>query len=156
MNSRIWVTTVPPLEPTHLSVLIGVDTTGDPGERLVAALLDHGQKGDDGAFYLLPDDLEAVYEQDGPRLSVRLTALPSVLNDLVDEDADLHEARSRFEGSARITLIHRELESTFLDGFDPDERPPVLVIDAAGPADRDELLAAVDRGEASIAVVPTS
>ncbi|MDR7275835.1 hypothetical protein [Catenuloplanes atrovinosus] len=157
-SDRIWVTTVPPLEPVHLSVLIGVDNGGDAGERLVAALLDRGHQGDDGALYLLPDDLEAAYRQDGDALTVRLTAPAGVLDELVEDhdDAGLRAARAAVGGrDGRVALISRTVTSTFLAGVDPDERPPVLLIDAPGPAGRDALLAAAGRGDATIAVVPT-
>lgn len=158
-TAQIWITAVPPLEPEERSVLIGLDIQSeDPGVRMVSALLDRGHEGEEGVFYLLPDDLWARYERVGSRLSVRLLAWPELI---AQEAAGRDDAfRAAVAGldqgelvDGRVTLLRREVETDFLAGGKPAEMPAVLLIDHAGPATLPELLAAVADGEAGIAVI---
>ncbi|BCJ66699.1 hypothetical protein [Polymorphospora rubra] len=75
----MWITTVPMEDAVGLNIVLGIDIQGGPGERIVSALLGYGHEGEEGVFYLLPDDLLARCERVGDRVSVRLLAWPTVI-----------------------------------------------------------------------------
>ncbi|MEH1015918.1 hypothetical protein V6U90_22755 [Micromonospora sp. CPCC 206060] len=155
--AQMWITAVPPFGEDDVGVLVGIDIrSDDPGQRLVAVLMNRGHEGEEGVFYLLPDDLSARYERTGDRLAVRLLARPEVVDqDLAGRDDALRGAVAGLprEADGWISLLRREIETDFVPDAGPDGRQPVLLIDHAGPAPLAELFAAFAQGEASFAVV---
>ncbi|MFB6395258.1 hypothetical protein [Polymorphospora lycopeni] len=156
----MWITTVPMEDADGLNLVLGVDIQGGPGERIVSALLGYGHEGEEGVFYLLPDDLLARCERVGDRVSVRLLAWPTVIErTLRSRDDELAATAAGLPpdeiGDGRVTLLHREIrtDTDFIVGVGPDDMPPVLIIDHVGPATLPELFASFEDGEAGIAVV---
>lgn len=157
---QMWITAAPPFGPDEAGVLIAIDAAADdPGQRLVAALLDRGHEGEEGVFYLLPDDLRARCERNGGRLAVRLLAWPEVIDQEAERTAELRAAAAALSRTdlvdGRVTLLRREIETDFLADTGPGEKQGVLLIGHAnaGPATPADLFAAFDQGDAGFAVV---
>ncbi|MEV6521304.1 hypothetical protein AB0M43_05070 [Longispora sp. NPDC051575] len=158
-EAQMWITAVPAFGPEDVGVLLGVDLEADdPGQRMVAALLDRGHEGEEGVFYLLPDDLTAHYDRRGDRLVVRLLASAEVIDQVRsgrDEAfaasvADLWGAEVFLD---RVTLVRREVESDFEPGAGPDGKQAVLLVDTAGPTTLPAVFGAFEEGEAGFTVV---
>lgn len=158
-SARMWITTVPALDGDGPGVLLGHDhTSQDPGERLIARLLDRGHEGEEGVFYLLPFDLSARYERTGDRLAVVVTTSRQVLAqqqadhpplaDLTDLAGDTADT-----GDDRVILLRREIVTDFVPAEQDGEKQPVLLIDHDGSAGLPELFAQFDEGEAGLAVL---
>ncbi|SFY45174.1 hypothetical protein [Streptomyces atratus] len=154
-SAELWIGAVPSLGPGGRDVFLGLGSHADePGARLARLLLDRGHEGEEGVFYLLPEDLAARYERTGDRLAVTLLAhslrarpeegrvLPGALpSDPLDAD--------------RVVLLRRELTTGFVPVEQGGEFQPVLLVDhTAGPdAGPEELIALFEQGEAGIAVL---
>ncbi|WP_406253490.1 hypothetical protein OH786_34240 [Streptomyces atratus] len=79
-SAELWIGAVPSLGPGGRDVFLGLGSHADePGARLARLLLDRGHEGEEGVFYLLPEDLAARYERTGDRLAVTLLARRDVL-----------------------------------------------------------------------------
>ncbi|MFJ1624625.1 hypothetical protein ACIODX_30355 [Streptomyces sp. NPDC088190] len=160
-SAELWIGAVPSLGPGGRDVFLGLGSHADePGARLARLLLDRGHEGEEGVFYLLPEDLAARYERTGDRLAVTLLARRDVL---------AHSLRGRPEeglvlpgalpcdplDADRVVLLRRELTTGFVPVEQDGEFQPVLLVDhAAGPdAGPEELIALFEEGEAGIAVL---
>ncbi|MBD0708901.1 MULTISPECIES: hypothetical protein [unclassified Streptomyces] len=160
-SAELWIGSVPSLGPGGRDVFLGLGPGADePGARLARLLLDRGHEGEEGVFYLLPEDLAARCERTGDRLAVTLLARRDVLahslRERPEEERALPGALPADPLDAdRVVLLRRELTT----GFDPVEedgecRPVLLVDHAAGPdAGPEELTALFEEGEAGIAVL---
>ncbi len=114
----MWVTAVPPSEPGELSILLAVNTLGEPDERLVCDLLNYGHEGEEDVFYLLPGDLWARVEVTGTRLGVRLVTSPDrIAASLAERDESCQQLVAELTFAelpdGRVTVLHREI------GIDP-------------------------------------
>ncbi|MFJ6138375.1 hypothetical protein [Kitasatospora sp. NPDC092286] len=153
--AQMWITAVPPFGPDERGVLIGIDLqTDDPGQLVISALTDRGHEGEEGVFYLLPDDLWARYERTGDRLAVRVLAWPeSIDQQLAGGDDAFREAVAGLRRDdlvdGRVTLLRREIETDFLAA--PEQG--VLLVEHAGRATLPELFAAFEQGETGFAVI---
>ncbi|MFF9573029.1 hypothetical protein [Streptomyces sp. NPDC014685] len=160
-SAELWIGAVPSRGPGGRDVFLGLGSHADePGARLARLLLDRGHEGEEGVFYLLPEDLAARYERTGDRLAVTLLARRDVL---------AHSLRARPEegrmlpgalpsdphDADRIVLLRRELTTGFVPVEQGGEFQPVLLVDhTAGPdAGPEELIALFEEGEAGIAVL---
>ncbi|MFI1016182.1 hypothetical protein [Streptomyces sp. NPDC020965] len=162
-SARAWISAIPPFGPDDVGVLLSLDLTSrDPGERMVAVLLNRGHEGEEGVFSLLPFDLSARYERTGGRLAVSVLASRQVLvDDLAgDTDDDRAALRAHLAGlprdaadDDRVTLLRRELVTDFVPAERDGVKQPVLLIDHPGPAPLAELLSGFERGESGIAVL---
>lgn len=159
--TRMWISTIPALAPESREVILDLDqASADPAERMVCLLLNRGHEGEDGVFYLLPDDLAARYERSGDRLAVTVTAHRDVLaHDLAAYGEELRDAldglpRVASDGGELVVLLRREISTDFVPAEQDGEPQPVLLLDhvggPVGPADPAHLF---ESGDASIAVV---
>ncbi|MFJ5881994.1 hypothetical protein [Kitasatospora cineracea] len=149
----IWITAVPPFGTEDVGVLLSVDTaSADPGERAVNALLGYGHEGEEGVFYLLPDDLAARYTRTGDRLAVTLVTARAVLTRHYAEQPAL---LAEFPGDDEwVPLLRRELTTDFTPAEHDGEPQAVLLIDHTGPAaSLDALLAGFEAGDCGLAVL---
>ncbi|MEV7286321.1 hypothetical protein AB0O01_17395 [Streptomyces sp. NPDC093252] len=158
-DTHLWIGTIPSLDPDTPEVFLGLDhTSADPGERLVCGLLDRGHEGEEGVFYLLPEDLSARYERTGDRLSVTLVSHRAVLARAAaepgpDPDADPDTLPVDPRDPDFRVLLRRETAVTDHD-HGPDPTRPVLLLDhTGGPVTPAELIACFERGEGGITVV---
>ncbi|MEU9338553.1 hypothetical protein AB0D49_36295 [Streptomyces sp. NPDC048290] len=159
-GTRIWIGTLPSLDPDGREVFLGLDhTSAAPAERMVCALLDRGHEGEEGVFYLLPEDLSARYERTGDRLSVTLLAHRSVLaHALRDPDGDLTARAAALppddRDPERAVLLRRETVTDLVPRSEDGEHRPVLLLDHVGGAVTPaELIARFERGESGVAVI---
>ena len=159
-STRMWISAVPSLGPDSEAVILDLDqTSSDPAERLACVLLNRGHEGEEGVFYLLPEDLSARYERNGDRLSVALLAYRSLLAGDVNSGTDgLGEHIADLPpdplDSERVVLLRRELRTDYVPAEWNGARQPVLLIDHAGaPAVLTELFDRIEQGEAGIAVL---
>lgn len=137
-RTRMWIDTVPPLDPDTREVILDLDRTStDPAERLVHQLLDRGHEGEAGVFYLLPDDLAASYGRTGDRLTVTVSTHRDVLTRDLDAYGD--ELRPAVDGLLRaphdgehIVLLRRETVTDFVPAEQDGQPQPVLLIEHAG------------------------
>ncbi|MET8830489.1 hypothetical protein ABZX40_34290 [Streptomyces sp. NPDC004610] len=167
-GTQLWIGTIPSLDPDTPEVFLGLDhTSADPGERLVCGLLGRGHEGEEGVFYLLPEDLSARYERTGDRLSVTLVSHRAVLAREADDPEGGDPEAGDPEGDAlpvdprdpdyRV-LLRRETVTDLVppktDGTDGGEPRPLLLLDhTGGPVTPAELIARFERGEGGITVV---
>ena len=159
-SARMWISAIPSLDPDYLGVILDLDhTSSDPGERMAGVLLNRGHEGDEGVFYLLPDDLSARYERTGDRLAVSLLAHRSLLaDDLTSHPAEL---RAHLDGlpsdpldDNRVVLVRRESVTDFVPAEREGFRQPVGVIGHGyGPVSLAELLDLFEKREVGVAVV---
>ncbi|MFD7528714.1 hypothetical protein ACFV8E_14165 [Streptomyces sp. NPDC059849] len=160
-SAELWIGAVPSLGPGGRDVFLGLGSHAEePGARLARVLLDRGHEGEEGVFYLLPEDLAARYERTGDRLAVTLLArrdvLAHVLGARPEEERVLPGALPCDPLDAdRVVLLRRELTTGFVPVEQGGELQPVLLVDhAAGPdAGPEELIALFEEGEAGIAVL---
>ncbi|MFF0451420.1 hypothetical protein ACFYT4_34520 [Streptomyces sp. NPDC004609] len=158
-SARMWITTVPSLDPDDVEVVLALDhTSRDPGERMVSVMMNRGHEGEAGVFYLLESDLSARYERSGDRLAVAVTASRQLLaRDLAVLPEPLHEQLAALPGDAsdddRVTLLRRTIVTDFVPAEQDGEKQPVLLIGSAGPASLSELFSRFGNGEADIAVL---
>ncbi|MFE3069923.1 hypothetical protein [Streptomyces sp. NPDC059247] len=160
-SAALWIGAVPSLDPAGREVLLGLGPdAADPGTRLVRRLLDRGHEGEEGVFYLLPEDLCARYERTPGLLAVTLLArrddLAHVLPAAPEEERALPDALPADpRDDNRVILLRRELATSFAPAERDGEPQPVLLIDhTAGPdAGPGELTALFEEGEAGIAVL---
>lgn len=159
-SARIWIGSIPSLDPDTREVVLDLDrTSADPAERMVCVLLNRGHEGEEGVFYLLPEDLSARYERTGDRLRVSLLAHRDVLaEDLTSYRDDLRAhldglPRDPFDDD-RVVLVSRAAVTDFVpaerDGF---QQPVVLIDHTGGPAGLTELVALFEKQEAGVIVV---
>ncbi|MFJ5608385.1 hypothetical protein ACIQCJ_03245 [Streptomyces sp. NPDC093221] len=158
-SARIWIGAIPSVDPDGVEVILDLDLDSpDPAERMIRLLLNRGHEGEEGVFYLLPDDLSARYERIGERLAVTVLSHRAVL------DADLGETdelRTHLAGLARdpldadrLVLLRGEIVTDFVPAVQDDGAQPLLVIehtDAA--ATLADVLRQFDEGETGIAVL---
>ncbi|MEU5720248.1 hypothetical protein ABZ783_00260 [Micromonospora sp. NPDC047738] len=178
-SARMWIAAVPPAAPDELNIVLGLDTRGGPDERVACDLFGYGHEGEEGVFYLLPDDLRATVELTCSRLGVRLVTRPQrMAESLVEHGVEFRRsaadvANETIDGG-QVTVLYREIDIDvdalaaypgLLPG--PDHRPamtedgevvggglrPVLCLDHAGPATLPELLDSYRAGEGSIIVL---
>ena len=153
--AQMWITAVPPFGPTGRGVLIGIDLESeDPGQRTIAALGSLGHEGEEGVFYLLPEDLSARFERTGDRLAVRVLAWPTAIDQaLASHDEAFRAAVSALSSAGlvdgRVTLLRREIETD----FSTESEQAVLLIETTGPATLPELFAAFEEGETAFLVL---
>ncbi|WP_405720485.1 hypothetical protein [Streptomyces sp. NBC_00046] len=160
-SAELWIGAVPSLGPGGRDVFLGLGSHADePGARLARLLLDRGHEGEEGVFYLLPEDLAARYERTGDRLAVTLLARRDVLAHSLracpEEGRILPGALPSDPLDAdRVVLFRRELTTGFVPVEQGGEFQPVLLVDhTAGPdAGPEELIALFEEGEAGIAVL---
>ncbi|MYR40395.1 hypothetical protein GTX14_37305 [Streptomyces sp. SID4944] len=159
--TRMWIGTIPALDPESREVILDLDqASADPAERMACLLLNRGHEGEEGVFYLLPDDLAARYERTGDRLTVTVSAHRDVLaHDVGAYGEGLRDAldglpRIASDGGEHAVLLRREISTDFVPTEQDGEPQPVLLVDhAGGPVGPDELARLFESGEASIAVV---
>ncbi|MBD0738204.1 hypothetical protein [Streptomyces sp. CBMA29] len=159
-SARIWVGAIPALDPDSTEVILGLDLeSADPAERMICLLLNRGHEGEEGVFYLLPDDLSARYERNGERLAVTVLSHHAVLEaDLDDADLDAtDELRTHLAGLARdpldadrLILLRGEIVTDFVPMVRDDSAQPLLVTTTAADALRQFR---PDEGETDIAVL---
>ncbi|MEU5400066.1 hypothetical protein ABZ348_12340 [Streptomyces sp. NPDC005963] len=174
----MWITAVPAFGPEDVGVLLAFDVgSEDPGECMVAVLLNRGHEGEEGVFYLLPADLSARYERTGDRLAVSLTASRQVLtHDLADHPGGLGNRLDDLPRDAvdddRVILVRREIVTDFVPAEQDGDKQAVLLVhhealhheglqheglQHEGQPERrpvlEEVLAQFDEGEAGIAVL---
>ncbi|MEU9345382.1 hypothetical protein AB0D74_29680 [Streptomyces sp. NPDC048278] len=162
--ARMWISAIPSLDPDTREVVLDLDqTSGDSAERMARMLLNRGHEGEEGVFYLLPEDLAARYERTGNRLAVSLLARRDVLaQELAAHPAALRAHLDRLPrdplDDGRVVLVRRETVTDFVpaerDGF----QQPVLLIDHSvghsdGPVALPELVSLFERQEAGVVVV---
>lgn len=159
---QMWTSVVPALgdgeDDEGELVVIAIDPVlGDPGQRVMDALLDRGHEGEEGVFYLLPFDLGVRYERTGERLSVLLLTSPEVYDhmvpkyreDLVVAAAPLRDAPLVDGG---VVLLRREIVSDFDPATEDGDQPVVLLVQE-NPAAEENLFSAFDECEAALAVI---
>ncbi|MFI6289094.1 hypothetical protein ACIBCM_30855 [Streptomyces sp. NPDC051018] len=158
-SARMWITTVPPLHPDDVEVVLALDhASQDPGERMTSVLLNRGHEGEEGVFYFLASDLSARYERTADRLSVSVTAPRHLLaRELPVLPETLREELSELPGGAsdhdRVTLLSRAIATDFVPAEQDGEKQPVLLMGSVGPASLTELFSRFEKGEADIAVL---
>ncbi|WP_127467438.1 hypothetical protein [Streptomyces sp. B27] len=159
--TRMWISTIPALDPESREVILDLDqASADPAERMACLLLNRGHEGEDGVFYLRPDDLTARYERTGDRLTVTVSAHRDVLaHDLGPHGEELLGALDGLplvasDGGEHVVLLRREISTGFVPAEQDGEAQPVLLVDhVGGPVGPAELSRLFESGEASIAVV---
>ncbi|MFE2044027.1 hypothetical protein ACFXAZ_24475 [Streptomyces sp. NPDC059477] len=182
--TRMWIGAIPSLDPDSREVILDLDhTSTDPGERMACRLLNRGHEGEEGVFYLLPEDLSARYERSGDRLAVTVLAHRELLaRDLTpdrtsgstsgstsgptsgptpgadDLAGHLDSLPSDPRDDRWVVLLRRETVTDFEPVRRDGEYQPVLLLDhagghPAGPVTPAELIAGFEAGESGIAVI---
>jgi hypothetical protein len=132
-------------EATHIVLGIDCGEQAGIGERLVSRLLAYAMEGDEGVFYLLPQDLCYQAARSGELVTVELLSTHAALKGAL-EPADWEPAAALIPGLRQaadtdwITVLSATIplpEKAALPG------PPIAVIDHDGVTGLDELLAAL-------------
>ena len=133
---------VDPDAPDETHIVFGIDCSeqAEAGERAVSLLLGSSMEGDEGVFYLLPQDLCYEATRSGGNVTVDLLTLAAT--------GDAHPDQPDPAGLDWVTVLSATLpfpEDAPLPG------PPLVLIDHEGVISLDDLLATVP--EAGVHIV---